>query len=219
MFTGIINTLGTIISSKQEGDLLVSISCDWQEDSLKIGESIACNGACLTVITWKNQAFTAQLSAETVNCTAARWGMGEKVNLERAMKLGDTLDGHMVTGHVDGIATIASISRDGDSHVLAIDAPEALARFIAAKGSVTLDGISLTVNKVENARFYVNIIPHTWDVTTLGLRSVGDMLNMEIDIIARYVERLMSSRAQPRDIVTHTGDPSTPLRYAQDDKR
>ena len=191
MFTGIITSLGTIISARQAGDLTVVISCDWPEDSVKIGESIACNGACLTVVQWKNQQFTVQLSPETIKCTAARWVMGEKINLERAMKLGDALDGHLVTGHVDGLATIQDITRDGDSHVLALVAPAALSRFIAAKGSVTLDGVSLTVNKVEGSHFWVNIIPHTWDVTTLGLRHKGDMLNMEIDLIARYVERLL----------------------------
>lgn len=194
MFTGIITSLGTIISAKQEGDLTVTISCDWPEDAVTIGESIACNGACLTVTQWKNQQFTVQLSHETLNCTAPRWVMGEKVNLERAMKLGDALDGHLVTGHIDGLATIKEITREGDSHVLMLEAPATLSRFIAAKGSVTLDGISLTVNKVEGRNFWVNIIPHTWEVTTLGTRSKGDTLNMEIDLIARYVERLLGKQ-------------------------
>jgi riboflavin synthase len=195
MFTGIISSIGTIISSRSEGELTVSISCDWPHESVRIGDSIACNGACLTVVEWKNSAFSVQLSAETLARTAPRWGMGEKVNLERAMKLGDSLDGHLVTGHVDGLARIASITREGDSHVVALDAPPALARFLAAKGSVTLDGVSLTVNQVEGARFWVNIIPHTWDVTTLGARAAGDVLNMEIDLIARYVERLLSHQS------------------------
>lgn len=193
MFTGIITSIGTIISAKQEGDLTVVISCPWHD--LRVGESIACNGACLTVVDRKPSAFfTANLSAETVNCTAPRWAMGEKINLERAMKLGDALDGHLVTGHVDGLASIKDITRDGDSHVLRLEAPSELSRFIAAKGSVTLDGVSLTVNKVEGSKFWVNIIPHTWDVTTLGLRKTGDTLNMEIDLIARYVERLLGKQ-------------------------
>jgi riboflavin synthase len=192
MFTGIISDIGTIISSKQEGDLTLAISCDWPEDALTIGESIACNGACLTVTRWHNQAFFAQLSAETVRCTAPRWAMGEKVNLERAMKLSDRLDGHIVSGHVDGIATIADIQTDGDSHILTLEAPKNLSRYIAAKGSVTLDGVSLTVNEVDGNRFSVNIIPHTWETTTLGNRRKGDALNLEIDMIARYVERLLA---------------------------
>lgn len=213
MFTGIITSIGTIISAREAGDFTVTISCPWND--LRIGESIACNGACLTVVecgwwivngeistithqppTTNHQppVFTVQLSSETLHCTAPRWVMGEKVNLERAMKLGDALDGHLVTGHVDGLATITTISRDGDSHVLMLEAPAALSRFIAAKGSVTLDGVSLTVNKAEGNKFWVNIIPHTWDVTTLGSRVPGDRLNMEIDLIARYVERLLGNK-------------------------
>jgi riboflavin synthase len=190
MFTGIITSIGTIISARQEGDLTVAISCDWPEDAVAVGDSIAVNGCCLTVTQWRNQAFSAQLSAETLACTAPRWAMGEKVNLERAARLGDTLGGHLVTGHVDGRATLADIRREGDSHVLCLEAPRELARLIAAKGSVTLDGVSLTVNAVEGARFFVNIIPHTWDVTTLHLCRAGETLNLEIDLIARYVARL-----------------------------
>ena len=190
MFTGIISSIGTIISSKQEGDLTVAISCDWPEDAIAVGESIAVNGCCLTVTGWRNQAFSAQLSGETLARTAPRWAMGEKVNLERSLRLGDGLDGHMVSGHVDGKATIVAIERDGDSHLLCLEAPVELTRFIAEKGSVTLDGVSLTVNKVNGARFFVNIIPHTWDVTTLHLRHTGDALNLEVDLIARYVARL-----------------------------
>ena len=192
MFTGIITSLGTIISSRREGDLTLAISCDWPLDAVRIGDSIAVNGACLTVTQWKNSAFSVQLSAETLARTAARWEMGEKVNLERAMKLGDALDGHLVTGHVDGLATLRSIEPVGDSHRLQLEAPPALARFIAEKGSVTLDGVSLTVNAVNDRHFWVNIIPHTWQVTTLGARQAGDVLNMEIDLIARYVERLLT---------------------------
>lgn len=194
MFTGIITTIGTIISAKQEGDLTVVISCDWPEDSVTIGESIVCSGACLTVTQWKNQQFSVQLSAETVSRTAPRWVMGEKINLERAMKLGDALDGHLVTGHIDGLAKIIDLKRDGDSHILTLEAPSALSRYIAAKGSVTLDGVSLTVNEVNGNNFKVNIIPHTWNVTTFHQRKVGDALNMEIDLIARYVERLMGKQ-------------------------
>jgi riboflavin synthase len=200
MFTGIINSIGHIESAEKKGDLKLVIACGWPADSMALGESIACNGACLTVIDKGTLAsgssfFTTELSQETLNRTAPRWQQGDKLNLERAMKLGDTLDGHMVTGHVDGIATINSITKEGDSHVLAIDAPQALSRFIAEKGSVTLDGISLTVNKVSGNRFWVNIIPHTWKVTTLGQRKEGEAINIEIDMIARYVARLLGGQA------------------------
>ncbi|MDX2113067.1 MAG: riboflavin synthase [Alphaproteobacteria bacterium] len=193
MFTGIITSIGTVISSKQEGDLTLAISCPWND--LRIGESISVSGACLTVTTWQQGSFTVQLSGETLARTAPRWNSGDKVNLERAMKLGDALDGHLVTGHVDGLARITAITPQGGSHLVQIEAPPALSRYIAEKGSVTLDGVSLTVNQVEGARFSVNIIPHTWQATTLGERKTGDVLNLEIDLIARYVERLLSSRA------------------------
>ncbi len=196
MFTGIINHIGRVESAKMEGDLTLTIHCDWPEESLFIGESIACNGACLTVIEKGARAegswFATQLSGETLKLTAKRWNIGDSLNLERAMRLGDTLDGHMVTGHIDGIATIHSITPDGDSHIVTIDAPLELSRFIAQKGSVTLDGVSLTVNSVQNNRFTVNIIPHTWKVTTLGSRKAGDSINIEIDLIARYTARLLN---------------------------
>ncbi len=190
MFTGIITSIGTILTSQKEGDLTLAISCPWHD--LRIGESIAVSGACLTVTSWQQGSFTVQLSGETLARTAPRWNSGDKVNLERAMKLGDALDGHLVTGHVDGLAKIISVSAEGGSHRLEIESPPTLSRFIAEKGSVTLDGVSLTVNSVEGARFFVNIIPHTWQVTTLGERKTGDVLNLEIDLIARYVERLLS---------------------------
>jgi riboflavin synthase len=196
MFTGIINHIGDIIAAQQKGDLTITVACDFNEASLVIGESIACNGACLTVISKgphdKGSIFTAELSGETLACTAPRWNVGDRLHLERALKLGDALDGHMVTGHVDGTATITSITLEGDSHRVEIEAPEAFSRFIAAKGSVTLDGISLTVNPVDGNRFGVNIIPHTWQATTLGSRKVGDLLNIEIDLIARYTARLLN---------------------------
>jgi len=190
MFTGIISAIGTITTSQQHGDLRLTVSCPWND--LKLGESIACNGACLTVIETTDNGFITELSSETVSCTSPRWNVGDTLNMERALQLGNRLDGHMVTGHVDGLSVIQNINEDGGSHTLQIEAPEELARFIAAKGSVTLDGVSLTVNKVEGAAFWVNIIPHTWKMTTLGERKQGDTLNTEIDIIARYVERLTS---------------------------
>jgi riboflavin synthase len=188
MFTGIINAIGTIEAAHKQGDLRVVVSCTWKD--LRIGESVAVSGACLTVVDAAHASF--DVSAETLARTTSRWNVGDKVNLERALKMGDALDGHMVTGHVDGIAKIISIQPDGDSHTLLLEAPAPFSRFIAEKGSVTLDGISLTVNKVEGAKFWVNIIPHTWAATTLHERKAGDMLNLEIDMIARYVARLMA---------------------------
>ncbi len=189
MFTGIITHIGTVVAQEKRGDLRLSIESSLGQ--VRLGESIACNGACLTVVESDADRFSVDLSAETLLCTAPRWNIGDALNLERALKLGDALDGHMVTGHVDGVATLAEITRDGDSHVLIIDAPETLARFIAQKGSVTLDGVSLTVNWVDGARFSVNIIPHTWENTTLGKRAPGEPINIEIDMIARYVARLL----------------------------
>lgn len=198
MFTGIITSIGTIEAAEQRGDLRIVIATDYAADSFNTGESIAVNGACLTVVASSKMAsgkgrFTADLSAETVSRTApGQWNIGRRANLERSLKLGDTLDGHMVSGHVDGIATLAEITPSGDSNILAIDVPNEFARFIAEKGSITLDGISLTVNKVEKNRFWVNIIPHTWQKTSLSDRKAGDKLNFEIDLIARYVERLLA---------------------------
>jgi len=197
MFNGIITSIGSIESAEQQGDLRLKIACDYKADALTPGESIALNGACLTVTTkgflpTGKSYFTTSLSQETVSRTVpGQWKKGRRVNLERALKVGDTLDGHLVTGHVDGIATIRSITASGDSHVIEAEVPEALSWLIAEKGSVTLDGASLTVNKVEGRHFWVNIIPHTWQNTTLSERRAGDGLNLEIDVIARYVARLL----------------------------
>ena len=190
MFTGIIDHIGTITQAEQTGDLRIKIATAFT--NFRLGESIACNGACLTVVESGAGFFEAELSAETVACTApGQWAQGLGVNLERALKAGDALDGHIVTGHVDGIGTIRSVSASGDSHILEIEVSQELKKFIAAKGSVCIDGVSLTVNKVEDARFWVNIIPHTWARTTLGQRNSGDQVNIEIDTIARYVARLL----------------------------
>jgi riboflavin synthase len=198
MFTGIISSTGTIESMEQRGDLRVIIACSFTADSLHIGDSVACNGACLTVankgfLSTGKVYFAADISAETLSRTlSGHWEKGMQVNLERALKLGDALDGHMVTGHVDGIATLHTIIEQGDSHILKLEVPTGLSRFIAEKGSVTLNGVSLTVNRVEGSFFWVNVIPHTWNVTTLGTLKEGDGLNIEIDMIARYVARLMA---------------------------
>ena len=189
MFTGIITQVGTVEAAQQEGDLRLRIAASFTD--YRIGESIACNGACLTVVEAGEGSFSVELSAETLARTAPRWQVGARVNLERALKMGDALDGHMVTGHVDALATLRQIEVVGGSHVLELEVENTLSSFIAEKGSVTLDGVSLTVNKVEGARFWVNIIPHTWQATTLGERKAGDVLNCEIDILARYVARML----------------------------
>jgi riboflavin synthase len=193
MFTGIITAIGTVASRTETGgELTLAITCPWDAGALTIGESIACSGVCLTVVAAEKKTFTVQLSQETVNRSAAHlWDVGAKLNLERAMCVGDRLGGHIVSGHVDGLAKIISIEPSGGSHVVMLEAPKELAKYVAAKGSVTLDGISLTVNTVETQHFTVNIIPHTWNFTTLGARKAGDSVNLEIDMIARYVERLM----------------------------
>lgn len=188
MFTGIISDVGTIETS-HNGRL--RIACAYPADTIKLGESIACNGACLTVVEKKDAAFNVELSPETLARTAPRWNAGERINLERALKVGDDLSGHFVTGHVDGLATLENIEPQSGSYKLTLAAPAELARFLAPKGSVTLDGISLTVNNVDGARFTVMIIPHTWSHTTLAQRKPGDALNMEVDLLARYLDRLL----------------------------
>jgi riboflavin synthase len=205
MFTGIISDIGTIIKAEQKGDLRLTIACNFVLESIRLGDSIACNGVCLTVVecgVWNVECgnkkfasfFTVEISSETAFRSAGgMWQAGRNVNLERSLKLGDTLDGHMVSGHVDGTATIISIKPAGDSHILTLSVSGELSRFIAQKGSVTLDGVSLTVNNVVDTGFSVNIIPHTWKNTTLGERKTGDNLNLEIDIIARYVARLLNN--------------------------
>ncbi len=192
MFTGIVSDIGTITKAQQKGDLRLTIACGFAPESIKLGDSIACNGACLTVVEILKDGFAVQLSAETIACTAKNsWQIGNKLNLERSLKMGDSLDGHIVSGHIDGVATIQNIEKSGDSHIVTISAPPALAHFIAQKGSVTLDGIALTVNNVENNLFTVNIIPHTWQNTTLSHKHTGDQLNLEIDMLARYVARIL----------------------------
>ena len=190
MFTGIIEHTGRIqTAARQQGGLRLTVTCDYDPASVRIGESVAVNGACLTVTGTKN-GLAFDLSAETLARTAPRWQEGNHVNLERALKMGDRLDGHLVTGHIDGLAKILKVTPAGDSHALELEAPESLGRFIAEKGSVALDGVSLTVNQVEGNRFWVNIIPHTWRTTTLSERKPGDALNLEIDLVARYLDRL-----------------------------
>jgi riboflavin synthase len=192
MFTGIISDIGTIKKSEQAGDLWLEVACSFAPESIKLGDSIACNGVCLTVVALLNNGFAVELSAETVNCTAKNsWQDGKKLNLERSLKIGDTIDGHLVSGHIDGVATIEAIEKSDDSHILTLTTTPELARFIAKKGSITLDGISLTVNDTTNTTFTVNIIAYTWQNTTLNERKTSDQLNLEIDMLARYVARIL----------------------------
>lgn len=198
MFTGIIQSIGMIAAIDRKGDWTISVASDLPLDAVALGASIACSGICLTVIAKDEKKFTAQLSAETLSkTTAAGWDVGTRLNLERALRLGDELGGHIVSGHVDAVARVIDRQPDGDSLRFLFEAPAAFAKFLAPKGSVTLDGVSLTVNAVDGARFGVNIIPHTQTATTLGDRRADDTVNFEIDVIARYVERMMPLRTTP----------------------
>ena len=197
MFTGIITDVGEIVAIEERGELRrLRIACAYDFESIATGASIACSGACLTVVAKAANGrteFEIDAAAETLaRTTVAQWRVGDRINLERALKIGDELGGHIVTGHVDGIAQIVSREKFDGMARFAIEAPEALARFIAPKGSVTLDGVSLTVNEVDDSTFGVNIIPHTAAHTTLGALKPGDAVNMEIDMLARYVARLIA---------------------------
>lgn len=193
MFTGIITDIGTVLSvDDTRGDKRFVIGTNWDMSNVPMGASIACSGCCLTVVDKTKNSFTVDVSAETISkTTLGNWKEGSKINLESSLKFGDELGGHLVSGHVDGLATLVSITPDGDSHRLKIRAPQSLKQFMASKGSVALDGISLTVNEVEDDIFGINIIPHTWTVTTMGQRKAGDPLNMEVDMLARYVARIL----------------------------
>lgn len=191
MFTGIITHTGTVKHIQKSGDWIFTIAAQDFTQGLAIGASVAHNGACLTVISKDADSFTVQVSQETLDrTTLGGWQEGQKINLERALKVGDELGGHFVSGHVDGLAKLVSKETAGDSFRLIFKVPQPLSLFIAEKGSVTLDGVSLTVNTVAENTFSVNIIPHTLSATTLGTCKAGDRLNLEIDIIARYLARL-----------------------------
>lgn len=191
MFTGIITDIGTISALEQKGDLRARISTNYDTNGIDIGASIASDGVCLTVVDLGADWYDVDVSAETLSKTnLGEWTVGARVNLERALRVGDELGGHIVSGHVDGVAEVVSVEDEGDSTRVALRAPDALARFIAPKGSVALNGTSLTVNDVQGAIFGINFIPHTKEVTTWGSVSVGDAVNIEIDTLARYVARL-----------------------------
>ena len=199
MFTGIVTDIGTVTELEKRGDLRARIGTRYDTGGIDIGASIACDGVCLTVVALGADWFDVEISAETVSKTniggrgndaSGGWQTGKRVNLERALKVGDELGGHIVSGHVDGVAGIVAMVDEGDSTRFTFRAPEALARYIAPKGSVALNGTSLTVNEVSGCDFGVNIIPHTKSVTTWGDAAVGDAVNLEIDTLARYVARL-----------------------------
>lgn len=192
MFTGIITAIGTVKAIAKQGDWQMVIHTPWDCRTIDLGASIACSGVCLTVIETGDEWFKVAASQETLDLTSiSGWQEGTRVNLERALAMGDELGGHIVSGHVDGLAEVIDITPENDSHRISLRAPHALSAFVAAKGSVTLDGISLTVNKVSGDDFFVNIIEHSWDNTTLADRKIGDVLNLEIDMLARYVARLL----------------------------
>lgn len=195
MFTGIITDVGRIVAAEQRGDLRLRIACGYDMAGVDLGASIACSGVCLTVVGKGGDWFEVDLSAETVGRSApGLWDEGGRLNLERALKLGDELGGHIVTGHVDGVGEVVSVAPVGDSLRVDIDAPSPTSGYIAAKGSVALDGVSLTVNAVAGNRFTVNIIPHTAMRTTFGNIRPGRRLNIEIDILARYIGRMLEMR-------------------------
>ncbi len=191
MFTGIVTDIGRVRSVRQtDRDRRYEIETAWDTASIDLGASISHAGCCLTVTEKGEGWFAVEVSGETLSKTKlGDWVEGTRVNLERAAKLGDELGGHIVSGHVDGLGEVISITPEGGSHRIVIEAPAPLHRFIAPKGSITVDGVSLTVNGVQERRFDLNIIPHTWDATTLGGLKVGDTVNLEIDMLARYLAR------------------------------
>jgi riboflavin synthase len=200
MFTGIVTDVGTVRSAEQRGDLRLTIRTNYDLDTVDLGASISCSGVCLTVVDKGEDWFAVDLSGETISKTAAdHWREGASLNLERALRLGDELGGHIVTGHVDAVAQVVGTRPEGASTRIGISVPKELAPMIAPKGSVTLDGVSLTVNEVRDAEdgsthFAVNIIPHTAQHTTLGQLTAGQQLNVEVDVLARYLDRMLAAR-------------------------
>jgi riboflavin synthase len=195
MFTGITTGMGEIRRIERRGDTHLVIAAPYDVDAIPIGASIACSGICLTVVdkgSAQDRWFAVTASGETLaRTTLGQWKVGDRINLERPLRLGDEMGGHIVAGHVDGIARILAIAPVGQSRRMDCEAPETLARFIAPKGSVTLDGVSLTVNEAVGPRFDVNIIPHTLNATSFGRAAPGDKVNLEVDLLARYVARLV----------------------------
>ena len=199
MFSGIIAAIGRIseLTPRNDGTPPVRLTVDaagLSLDDVAVGDSIACNGVCLTVVDRDAQRFCVDVSPETLSCTVGLDAPGT-INLEKALRLADRLGGHLVSGHVDGVGRVLRFDPVGDNRLLEIEAPQALAKYIARKGSITVDGVSLTTNAVSGARFSINLIPHTLEATTLGRLQAGDRVNLEIDLIARYVERMLDPDA------------------------
>jgi riboflavin synthase len=201
MFTGIVTDVGTVRSAEQRGDLRLIIATKYDLDTVNLGASIACSGVCLTVVDKGEDWFAVDVSGETLSKTAGEhWREGARLNLERALRLGDELGGHIVTGHVDAVAEVTGTCPEGDSTRVDLRIPKELAAMIAPKGSITLEGVSLTVNEVREAddgstHFAVNIIPHTAQQTTLGQLKAGQQLNVEADVLARYIDRMFAARS------------------------
>ena len=196
MFTGLVAELGIVKTLKKEKDSYhLTLSSKKILPLLKIGESVAVNGSCLTVVALSDNAFTVDVMPETVRFTAIEtFKTGEKVNLERTLRLSDGLDGHLVSGHVEGVGTISKITAEGLAKLVTITAPQPLLQYILPKGSIAIDGISLTVTTVTNLGFSVSLIPHTVSETTLGFKKTGDKVNLETDMIGKYVERMLNYR-------------------------
>ncbi|HET9145619.1 MAG TPA: riboflavin synthase [Sphingomicrobium sp.] len=201
MFTGIVTDIGTVRSAEQRGDLRLVIGTDYNMETVELGASIACSGACLTVVDKGEDWFAVDLSGETVSKTASdHWREGARLNLERSLRLGDEIGGHIVTGHVDAVGNVVGVVPEGDSRRVAIAVPRTLGGMIAAKGSVALDGVSMTVNEVADGEdgtsaFTVNVIPHTAQHTTLGELAADRQLNVEVDVLARYIDRMLAARS------------------------
>jgi riboflavin synthase len=197
MFTGIVTDIGRIRRIEKRGDTHIAVATRYDVGGVDIGASVACAGCCLTVVDKGNSAdrwFAVTASAETLGkTTIGHWQEGDEINLERPLRVGDEMGGHIVTGHIDGVATLVAVQGEGESKRMTFEGPATLARYIAPKGSIALDGVSLTVNGVEGGRFGVNIIPHTLKVTTLGGAKAGAKINVEIDLLARYVARLVQA--------------------------
>ena len=199
MFTGIVTDIGTVLAVREAGDRRVEIGTPFDARELDLGASVACSGVCLTVVDRSQGMFAVDVSAETLSLTAAgHWAEGARLNLERSLRVGDELGGHIVLGHIDGVGVVEAVEPDGGSTRLTIRAPDALASYLARKGSVAVDGVSLTVNGVEDradgTRFTLNLIPHTWGATTLQALAPGDEVNLEADPMARYMGRMMEVR-------------------------
>lgn len=202
MFTGIITDIGTVRSAERRGDLRLVIGSGYDLDAVDLGASIACSGVCLTVVDKGEDWFAADVSAETISRTApALWREGAKLNLERSLRMGDEFGGHIVTGHVDAVAEVVGTCPEGDSTRIGVSVPRALGPMVAPKGSIALDGVSLTVNDVREAEdgttyFSVNVIPHTAQHSTLGGIATGRQLNVEVDVLVRYIDRMLAARSQ-----------------------